>query len=242
MLQAMMSLTSVCGWTVCAACVTPAFRRGKGLWQKSPSTGLCGHYCHGSIWFPVWCAGNHVCFPVLLTDEQGKKNSLFSSLTAKADERWGKRGCCVWEDWRKRTHFLFLLWLSANGGKGRILAVEHILGPVNCSWGIWVAHCSSAKQLRGQICLILSCWKLNQASPCPFVCSPRELWVRESHEPCVCTLTSPGLHRFTRSCSPSPVFVPFSRRGFVTSPHGLLAPSVHGHWQLGCSLGHCFIF
>lgn len=42
-------------------------------------------------------------------------------------------------------------FLEANGGKERILAVQHILGPVNCSWRIWVARCSSAKQLHDQI-------------------------------------------------------------------------------------------
>lgn len=36
--------------------------------------------------------------PFPLTGEQGKKNSLFSSLTVKADEWWGKGGVvCVRE-------------------------------------------------------------------------------------------------------------------------------------------------
>lgn len=29
---------------------------------------------------------------------------------------------------------LLFLWLSADGGKGRILAPPHVLGSVNCSW------------------------------------------------------------------------------------------------------------
>lgn len=122
----------------------------------------------------------------------------------------------MWEDWRKITHFFSLPLTSANGGKGRILAVEHILGPVKCSWRIWIAHCSSAKQLHGPISLILSYWKLNQANPCPFACSLRKLWVRESHEPSVCTLTSPGLHQFTSNYSPSSVFLHSLSRVLLT--------------------------
>lgn len=44
----------------------------------------------------------------------------------------------------KNNPFFYSSFDFANGGKGRILAVEHILGPVKCSWRIWVAHCSCA--------------------------------------------------------------------------------------------------
>lgn len=130
--------------------------------------------------------------PFPLTGEQGKKNSLFSSLTAKADEYWGKGGvACVfaWEGWRKITQFLYSSFGSPLvEAKGGYWLLHACFRSVNCSWRTYVARCRSAKQLRGKICLILSCWKLNKIGPCPFACSLRKLWVRESHEPSVCTL------------------------------------------------------
>lgn len=64
-----------------------------------------------------------------------------------------KKGMLCVRRLEKKNPFFYSSFdfLEANGGKGRVLAVQHILGPVNCSWRIWAAHCSSAKQLPGQI-------------------------------------------------------------------------------------------
>lgn len=211
-----------CSWPVCvrelscAACITPAFRRGKGLWQRSPSTGLCRHCCHGSVWLTVWCAGNHVCFSIS-PDWWAREKEFFVFLfDCKGWRMLKKKGMLCVGRLEKNNPFFYSSFDFANGGKGRILAVEHILGPVKCSWRIWVAHCSCAVQLHGPISLILSYWKLNQASPCPFACSLRKLWVRQSHEPSVCTLTSPGLHQFTSNYSPSWVLLHSLNRVLLT--------------------------
>lgn len=126
-----------------------------------------------------------------------------------------KKGCCVWEDWRKITHFFIPLTFWKWTQREDTGCSTHF-GSCKLFLEDLVAHCSSAKQLHGQICLIFSCWKRNQASPRPLACSLRKLWVRESHEPSVCTLTSLRLHQFTSSYSPNLVFLHFWTECFLT--------------------------
>lgn len=149
--------------------------------------------------------------PCLLPPDQwaGVKEFFVFLLDCKGWRVLRKRGCCVcaWEGWRKITQFPYSFHSLLMEAKGDTGSSTHVLGFANCSWRTQVAHCIFAKRLPGKICLILSCWKLNKISPCPFACSLRKLWVRESHEPSVCTLTSPRLHQFTSDYKLNFVFV-----------------------------------
>lgn len=83
MLQAIMFLTSVCERT---ACITPAFRRGKVCDRGALALVFVGITAMAQFGSLSDVLETMFASPFPLTGEQGKKNSLFSSLTAKADE------------------------------------------------------------------------------------------------------------------------------------------------------------